>query len=197
MRIKVSLHPLAAAGIAALLFVLPPETSYGMCAAVLCHEMSHLFVARLLKMKVRAIKLLPVGISVETSPPRTHLAGIAVALAGPLANAVLCALLYFSGMENGCNHATFLFSFSLGALNLLPIRSLDGGSTLLSLLALALDCDTAERISQAASAVSLAVIWLVAVYVLFYSTENASLLVFTAYLFAFTILKNDKMQNSS
>ena len=197
MRIKISLHPLAAAGIAMLLFVLPSDKAYGMCAAVLCHELSHLCAARLLKMKLRGVKICPVGISVETTPPRSHLAGIAVALAGPLANAILCAMLYLSGIENEYLSSTFVFSASLGALNLLPIRSLDGGSALLSLLALALDYDTAERISQARSTAALAIMWLVAVYVLLYSTENASLLVFTAYLFAFTILKNDKMQNSS
>lgn len=197
MKIKISLHPLAAAGIAMLLFVLPPDKAYGMCAAVLCHELSHLCAARLLKMKLRGVKICPVGISVETTPPRSHLAGIAVALAGPLANAILCAMLYLSGIENECLFSTFVFSASLGALNLLPVRSLDGGSALISALSLVLPAEAAERISQAISTAALAIMWLVAVYVLFYSTENASLLVFTAYLFAFTVLKSEKSQNNS
>jgi len=197
VKIKITLHPLAAAGMAMLLFVLPPETAYGICAAVLCHEAAHLFASKMLKMKVRGVKILPVGISVETSAPPTYLAGIAVALAGPLANACLCALMYFSGTENECLQSTFAFSFSLGALNLLPIRSLDGGSALSSLLSLALGCDASERICQAVSTATIAFIWLVSVYVLFYSAENAALLVFTSYLFAFTVLKNEKSQNSS
>ena len=197
MKIKISLHPLAAAGIAMLIFVLPPVTEYGFCAAILCHEAAHLFVARLLKMRVKGVKICPVGISIETSPPKSHLAGIAVALAGPVANAILCAAIYFSGAENECLQSTFVYSASLCVLNLLPIRSLDGGSALASLLSLTMKCDTVEKIMQAISTAALGVVWLAAVYVLFYTTENAALLVFAAYLFAFTVLKNEKLQNNS
>ena len=200
-NIKISVHPLAAAGIFLLCTVIPPSRAFGIIAAVLCHEAAHVFVGRLFSMKVRRAVLLPLGISFEMDAPRSYAAEFAVAAAGPLINILICALIKTGlfPLSAGVDEL-FMFSASFAALNLMPIRSLDGGTMLLSATSAVFSRDTAERLLDISGAAALALLWLVGIYIFFYGTENFTLLIFVSFMFAAAVMKSDgsaKKQNMS
>gem|GEM_PF-750218 len=201
MKIKISVHPLAAAGIFLLCTAVPPSRTFGIVAAVLCHEAAHIFVGRLFSMKVRRAVLLPLGITFEMDAPRSYAAEFAVAAAGPFVNILICALIKTGlfPVSAGVDEL-FLFSASFAALNLMPVRSLDGGTMLLSAASKLFSRQTAERILDVFGAAALAFMWLVGIYIFFYGTENFTLLLFVSFMFAATVMKNDsapKKQNMS
>ena len=89
------------------------------------------------------------------------------------------------------------FSLTLGALNLLPVRSLDGGTVLSAALSLAVSRDAASRILDITGAVSIFLLWLVGVYIFFYGAENFTLVAFSSCLFVCAVMKNGKKQNNT
>lgn len=201
MRIKISVHPLAAAGIFLLCTAVPQSRTFGIVAAVLCHEAAHAFCGRLFSMRIRRAVVLPLGISFEMDAPRSYAAEFTVAAAGPLVNILICALIKtgFFPLSAGIDEL-FLFSASFAALNLMPIRSLDGGTMLLSAASALFSRETAERVLDIFSATALAMLWLVGIYIFFYGTENFTLLLFVSFMFAQAVMKSDgaaKKQNMS
>ena len=83
------------------------------------------------------------------------------------------------------------FSLSLAAMNLIPLSFFDGGSALGDVLAMRFGIAAADNTARVLDAVILGFFFLIAVYIFFYSSENASLLILFAYLFAVIIMKRD------
>ena len=198
MRMKISVHPLAAAGMFLLFAATPQSRAFGMIAAVLCHEAAHAFAARLLGIRVKRAVVLPIGISFETDAPRSYAAEFAVAAAGPAVNVLICALIKTGLFPSSAGvDALFAFSASFAALNLLPVRSLDGGTMLLAALSALFGRDAAERVLGVTGIFSLAILWLIGIYVFFYGTENFALLVFVSFMFAQAVMKSGGAKNKN
>lgn len=107
-------------------------------AAVLLHEMAHLFMALMLGIKVSEIELLPFGgrESIEDFLALEPGREIYLALAGPIFSLSLAAILYFTDLINGPWRTTFInTNLLLGLFNSLPALPLDGGRVLQALLA--------------------------------------------------------------
>ena len=99
----------------------------------------------------------------------------AVYLAGPLVNLISGVASAAAGWD-----IFALCSFALAAVNLLPVRTLDGGNALSVLLS---DFSWGERFVSVMSAVSVFLLWLVSVCLLFLSDGNLSLLAFVVCVF--------------
>jgi stage IV sporulation protein FB len=106
---------------------------------VLIHELGHVAAAKSFGWKIREVRLLPFGgVAVvdkaETVPAYEE---IAVALAGPLQNAIMVAFAYVMKLT-GVHEAWwdyFIFAnILIGLFNLLPIAPLDGGKLLQAFL---------------------------------------------------------------
>lgn len=116
--------------------VLPP------LAALSVHELSHLLCAIALKARIDEIELMPFGAAMRLyalwaiSPVKL----MAIALSGPLANLIVCALMsliVFFHTPLSSALAPFMYSSLLIALvNLLPALPLDGGRFLCALMAM-------------------------------------------------------------
>lgn len=185
---KISSDPLSLFICFTLFVILPTETFIFAFLAVLCHEAAHAVMGGLFKMKIREIKIMPVGISILMSPPRSYLCEAAVALSGPFMNALLSVAVLFACGKN----ELFYISLALCALNLLPLRSLDGGAAIRALMSMIFCEKAAEVMLDIFGIITLAFLYIIAVYVLFYTTENFALIAFTSYMFVFTVIKRDK-----
>jgi len=185
---RILLRPTALLPAAALLFadrtamaLLPP-------AAAVCHELGHLSAMLLFGISVREIDITPLGAVIRTAPMASDARRDAVVhLAGPAVNLLCAAWLLLPG----CTPAMQIFAISslaLALFNLLPIRSLDGGCAAAILLASVIPAH-AQIIAEVLSAVSLAVLWLAAGYLLLLCGGNLSLFVICVFLFAELYLK--------
>ena len=189
---KINIHPLAFFCIFINAIIMPRAAFSAFAVSVLLHESGHIIAAALSGKKPREIKILPVGISIGYDTCGSYRNVIFTALAGPFMNAATVIFTFF--LPPGYEFAVYtrIFSLSLCVLNLLPVSFFDGGSVLYSVLALNFGIRAAENTARAADIFFLGAVWLAAVYVFFYSAVNASLLIFSAYVFAAVIMKNDR-----
>ena len=160
-------------------------------AAALLHELGHLIVMLICNQSVREITILPFGIDIKKSHSiSSYKADIVVSAAGIMVNSIMIAL---------CNilpesAAVELFKQSNAVLlliNILPIKTLDGGQILEKILLLFLAPNTVEKIIGFCSFVCIIIVGSVAIWVLFYSGYNFTLLFMCMYLFAGVFLKSN------
>ena len=120
--------------------------------AALCHELSHVLALRLLGAPPRRLTLSATGAELYVPGlERLSYGGELLAVAaGPACNLLLWALLSLTGMEPLAPFAGA--HLILGALNLLPVRPMDGGRLLWLLTALCTEPYTADRVAYIAGA---------------------------------------------
>lgn len=112
---------------------------------VVLHELTHSYVAQRYGVEIERIVLLPIGgISSMKELPKDPHQELRIALAGPLVNLVLAAVLYpiflflsgtLSTSINFLFYNFILLNLLLGAFNLLPAFPMDGGRVLRAFLA--------------------------------------------------------------
>ena len=186
-NLRFSVHPFAASGIFLLLFAAPPTYAFCALSAVLLHEAGHTAMALLFHGQIRSIRLMPTGISISLSRASSYREEFFVALAGPLMN-ILSAIL--SPLFSPALSQTMLtVSLLLALINLLPIRTIDGGRMLGALISHTFGENVSEKVLSFTTAVSLSLIWMLSLYIFFYSGVNFTLLIFCAYLFSYLFLK--------
>ncbi len=138
-------------------------------AAVLLHELGHSLQAMKYKVKVKDITLMPLGgVAQMEELPKNPKQELKIALAGPLVNFAIVAILVVIGMvlqtraiisidelvasfgqTNWAGMLAYLTmaNLLLGLFNLLPAYPMDGGRVLRSLLAMRMDHTRATRIA--------------------------------------------------
>lgn len=188
VRVRVSVHPLAAAGMFLLFFATPRGAAFAVLSSVVLHELGHGAAALLLGREIRSVRLLPSGISLGLSPPASYREELFIAAAGPFMNLCYGALAVLLPPE--LREAVTALSLFLAVLNLLPIRSLDGGRILYALLAPRLGEGAAEGVLRFFDGVCLLMLFILALYLFFYTAANLALLFFCACLFFGRSLKN-------
>lgn len=184
---KLSFHPFVISGGFLLLFVMPHSYAFAVLSSVILHECGHLIVAMLYHKAPRAIKLMPMGISIELAPASSYTEEILTCMAGPLMNLFyLFASSFFPSTLAPC---VYRISLLLCLLNLLPLEGFDGGRILSALCSLFFSERVAMELIQITTALCLSVLWVLSLYIFFYSGVNMTLLIFSAYLFSYLILK--------
>jgi Zn-dependent protease len=112
---------------------------------VVLHELTHSYVAQRYGVEIERIVLLPIGgVSAMKELPKDPHQELRIALAGPLTNLVIAAVLYpvflfygnsLSPSLNFLLYYFILLNLLLGAFNLLPAFPMDGGRVLRAFLA--------------------------------------------------------------
>jgi Zn-dependent protease len=131
------------AAVISVLFVL------AIFGCVLLHELGHAFAARQFGIGTRDITLLPIGgVAALEKIPRHPLQELWIAVAGPLVNVVIAAVLFMAISLNpapGVSLASQFFAqlalanVVLVLFNLIPAFPMDGGRVLRSILAMFMD----------------------------------------------------------
>jgi stage IV sporulation protein FB len=151
------------------------------------HELGHYFAARALGSDVKSFVLYPFGAEMTLDGLRSYKTDVTVALLGPLINVIAAAVGWFFGTD-----AIFvLYNLTLAALNLLPIRYLDGGSILSALLTIRFDPIRAEKLVNAVSFSVLLLLWMLSVYIFMMQGGSPSLFFISVTLFASVFLRDN------
>ena len=123
-------------------------------SCVILHEFGHSLTARRYGIRTKNITLLPIGgVAALERMPEDSLQEIKVALAGPMVNFVIAAVLYFfldapieatpsgqlSLIDGSFAYRLMILNMFLGGFNLLPAFPMDGGRVLRAVLALRMD----------------------------------------------------------
>ena len=106
------------------------------------HELSHLIAGLILKMKVKRIALMPIGLSIEFKlsyddynkklykSNLLDLKKLIIAISGPLFNIFVIILALFLNINNNLKNLIIYSNLLIAIFNLLPIYPLDGGRIL-------------------------------------------------------------------
>ena len=176
------------------LFLTHSYLSLAALAAAFIHELAHIAVARAVGVELSRLRLDIFGASLMMSGElSSYKKEAAVAIAGPLSNLLLFALLLpFSSEENEYLSLFMGASLFLGLLNLLPIKDLDGGRVLFCALASFFSLDTAQAIIRVLSFLTIFSLWSLSVYLILRLGASLSLFIFSSSLFCKTFLSERK-----
>lgn len=151
--------------------------------AALTHELGHIITMLILGTRVSEIEITFFGAEIRTgAASQGTLKSIAIFASGAAANILSAVIVY--ALPSAPFEALFFAgaSASLAAVNLLPIRTLDGGCILEAMLVPVMP-KNAPLILDIISALTLGILWLTAVYLLLIANGNLSLMLFCMYLF--------------
>ncbi len=152
--------------------------------AAFLHEMGHLAAAKLLHIPLGSLQLDLLGARMEVKGRMlSYGEEFLLCAAGPLVSLFAAAA---AGLLWQYSQAAEWFSCAsllLGLLNLLPIRSFDGGRMLDSFLMLFLSQRAVQTLTRAISFLFLFLLWAVAVYFLLRVGDGLSLFCFSMSLF--------------
>lgn len=171
-----------------------PLFSLSSLLAALLHELGHLFAACLLHIPMREFSIGLFGFGL--TPKNTlysYSDEILLCAAGPLTN----LLFGFLSLLLLKNHASpFLLSFTFASfafaiLNLLPIKSFDGGRLVRALLLLRLPLSLTEKLLSVLSFFFIFSLWSFSVYLLLRTVSSLSLFVFSLSLFVRIFLSDE------
>ncbi|MBQ5833525.1 MAG: hypothetical protein IIW36_01810 [Clostridia bacterium] len=161
----------------------------GVCAltvtAALLHEMGHLVAAGMLRIPLGQLRLNLLGARLEVRGRMlTYGEEWILCAFGPLFSLLGAAVggLFWQTWERA--RIFSCASLLLGLLNLLPIRSFDGGRMLDCTLSVVLSPTLAYRILRVASFLFLCLLWMCAAYFLLRTGEGISLFCFSMSLFS-------------
>ena len=168
------------------LFLLPDASglTLSVLIAAAAHEAGHLAAMYIRGVYPTSITVYPFGIDIATRDSlSSYRTDIFIAAAGCAVNLLLAII-----------SAPFISIFamccaSLAVLNLLPIKSLDGGRILESVLLMHMEEEQAAAAIYAISFIFIVVLWVVSIYLMLFAPFNPTLFFLCVYLFALIFLK--------
>lgn len=160
-----------------LLFVQPNGLAVCCVCASLVHEIGHLTAMRLtgIRPKDCTLGLFGMRIHLQSSLSRYGKNAI-VAAAGPLANGLAAAILWWAGSRQAA-----LVHMLLASLNLLPVSILDGGELLRCALSAVGYCDGGEAALAFISGIAVVLLIIGACVLVFIGRGNVSMLIVALY----------------
>ena len=160
------------------IFLLMDQTGIGvLCvSAALLHELGHLIVMALFRVKLVRVRLQTLEIGIERQEARSLMSELCIDLAGPAVNLLLAAVCYHWG-----SMGFSAINCALGLFELCPLPMLDGGQALSALCQRLFTLEQAGKICLAVSICTLLLILAGGVLLVVWD-RNFSLLVLLAAL---------------
>ena len=165
------------------------------------HEICHLFAGLILKMKIKRITIMPIGLSIEFKIPyedlnskilksnKLELKKIFIAIAGPLSNIIIVLITLLLNINIELKNSIIYSNLLIAMFNLLPLYPLDGGRILKSVLCLIKGKRKAESLINKISNIMFFLIMFV-FSILIYYLKNIAVLFIMIYLLYIVIKEN-------
>ena len=165
------------------------------------HEICHLFAGLILKMKIKRITIMPIGLSIEFKIPyedlnskilksnKLELKKIFIAIAGPLSNIIIVLITLLLNINIELKNSIIYSNLLIAMFNLLPLYPLDGGRILKSVLCLIKGKRKAESLINKISNIMFFLIMFV-FSILTYYLKNIAVLFIMIYLLYIVIKEN-------
>lgn len=163
-------------------------------AAAVIHECGHLIAMRICGVKTERITLYPFGLDIRTlSHAKSYRQEILIKSAGIIVN-IAAVIISVPFIENIYISFFAVSNFLLVGVNIMPVKSLDGGGILENLLLMYVEPAKVNRIMKTVSFIFIVILWILASYTLFYTNYNFSLFAMCMYLFASIFIMPDENQ---
>ena len=172
-----------------LLFILINFSTYILVvlSCIFIHEMGHVIFIKTNKFNILSIEILPFGINIiKDNKLTSYKTDIMIALSGPALNVITAFVIFLIIKLNGYVSIlffAFLTNIIYAAINLFPVKSLDGGIAVSDVLKIYLPEHLARIIFSVISAVFLGILSLFALFVLMITGYNFTLILLCCYLF--------------
>ncbi len=159
--------------------------------AVIAHETGHLFAMWALDCEPKQIRLIPASVQIIRDFSTQYRNDIIIAACGPLVNFVLALTFYFNylAFEKEIVYYYALLNLIIGIFNSLPVKGLDGGTILYSVLAKKGDSSRAELTLKLITLITAAIIIIAAVTFTVKGKFNMSFYIIGIYLFITGLIK--------
>ena len=159
------------------------------------HEMGHVLVGIILKLKVKLLQINPFGISVSFEDygykKLLEIKKIIIFLAGPITNFLIALISYYLNINFETKQMIIYSNLILGFFNLIPIYPLDGGRILKSFLKLKYDSYKADKITNICSNAQMSILTAIGSILIIYYKNIGIFLVLT-YLWIIILKENKK-----
>ncbi|GHV11130.1 hypothetical protein FACS1894219_01780 [Clostridia bacterium] len=156
-------------------------------ASIALHESGHIAAITLMGQRVVTVEVLPFGVTIGTGGSMlSYRADVFVYLAGPAANIAAAFVIYCFISAVGYDMTAMfalITNLSYAALNLFPVKTLDGGRALRSLSYAILPERAAGSVAAVVSAAALVALSGAAMFVLMVTGYNFTLVFMCGYLF--------------
>ena len=185
MRKKFRISPVVAIFFAVLLLTDRSMLCLSAFLAAAFHEAGHLLAARLLRIPIRTLRLDLLGARMDTvGRLLSYGEEWLLCAAGPLFSLLLSGGLSFLWDRFAFTRLLSCASLLLGLLNLLPVRSFDGGRMLSATVSATLGESAADYVLKLTSFLFLFLLWAISVYFLLRAGDGLSLFCFSMSLFS-------------
>lgn len=185
MRGRIRISPLVAVFFVGLVLTDRSLLCASAFLAAAFHELGHLLAARWLKIPIRTVRLDLLGARMETvGRMMTYGEEWLLCAAGPFFSLLLSSGLFFLWEISHFAKLLSCASLLLGLLNLLPIRSFDGGRMLSVALSSFFGEGVSDYVLRLTSFLALFLLWAVSVYFLLRAGDGLSLFCFSMSLFS-------------
>lgn len=159
--------------------------------AIFMHELGHLFCMWILDTAPKSVRLIPASVQITKNFGVSYKKDISVAICGPAVNLVLFFSLYFNylAFKNQTTLCYALLNLIICIFNLLPVKGLDGGTIIFSILAKKFEYNRACLILRLITLTIATAILIVAVTLTIRGKINITVYLIGIYLIIMSIMK--------
>lgn len=159
--------------------------------AVVIHEAAHLFLMWVQDCAPLSVRLIPASVQINKKFSFSAKNDILIAAAGPAANLLLAACLYFNYAAFGNLTVLYysLLNLIIGLFNLLPVKGLDGGTILYNAICKFKGQEKANLIMRIITLILAFAVIFVAVTLTLRHKFNISIYIVGIYLFIMSLMK--------
>lgn len=159
--------------------------------AIILHELGHLFTMWIFECAPKEINLVPTSIEIVRSFAIKPYGETIISLMGPIVNLFIALIFYINYLYFKSNFLIVfsLLNFIIGIYNLLPVKSLDGGTVLFNCISKKHGLEVANKVLTIITLICGFIILTLAIFLLINGNFNPSIFIISIYILISALLK--------